>query len=159
MKRLKSLHLFRDGQVNFLMATDLASRGLDIKGIQTVINYDMPSQLSQYLHRVGRTARAGRKGRFVSNLILASLRLLTLRQRSITLVGEADRKVLKAAIKRAAGEDQVRHRTIPSEIVTKWSKKLESLKHEITGVLQDEKEEKQVWMRQSANILVTDLIG
>lgn len=159
MKRLKSLHLFRDGQVNFLMATDLASRGLDIKGIQTVINYDMPSQLSQYLHRVGRTARAGRKGRFVSNLILANLRLLTLRQRSITLVGEADRKVLKAAIKRAAGEDQVRHRTIPSEIVTKWSKKLESLKHEITGVLQDEKEEKQVWMRQSANVLVTDLIG
>ncbi|KAI0002090.1 P-loop containing nucleoside triphosphate hydrolase protein [Russula vinacea] len=125
-QRLKALHLFRDGQVNFLMATDLASRGLDIKGIQTVINYDMPSQLSQYLHRVGRTARAGRKGR------------------SITLVGEADRKVLKAAIKRAAGEDQVRHRTIPSEIVTKWSKKLESLKHEITGVLQDEKEEKQL---------------
>jgi ATP-dependent RNA helicase DDX27 len=91
--------------------------------------------------------------------MLANLRLLMLRQRSITLVGEADRKVLKAAIKRAAGEDQVRHRTIPSEIVTKWSKKLESLKHEITGVLQDEKEEKQVWMRQSANFLVTDLIG
>ena len=65
MKRLKALHLFRDGQVNYLMATDLASRGLDIKGIETVINYDMPSQLSQYLHRVGRTARAGRKGRFV----------------------------------------------------------------------------------------------
>jgi len=65
VKRLKALHLFRDGQVNYLMATDLASRGLDIKGIETVINYDMPSQLAQYLHRVGRTARAGRKGRFV----------------------------------------------------------------------------------------------
>ena len=65
MKRLKSLQLFRDGQVNYLMATDLASRGLDIKGIQTVINYDMPSELAQYLHRVGRTARAGMKGRFV----------------------------------------------------------------------------------------------
>jgi ATP-dependent RNA helicase DDX27 len=90
---------------------------------------------------------------------IGNLRLLTLRQRSITLVGEADRKVLKAAIKRAAGEDQVRHRTIPSEIVTKWSKKLESLKHEIAGVLREEKEEKQVRMRQSTEILLTDLVG
>ena len=49
--------------VDFLMATDLASRGLDIKGIEAVVNYDMPGQLSQYLHRVGRTARAGKKGR------------------------------------------------------------------------------------------------
>ena len=65
VKRLKALQLFRDGRVNYLMATDLASRGLDIKGIETVINYDMPSHLAQYLHRVGRTARAGRKGRFV----------------------------------------------------------------------------------------------
>jgi ATP-dependent RNA helicase DDX27 len=152
MKRLKALHLFRDGQVNYLMATDLASRGLDIKGTQTVINYDMPSHLEQYLHRVGRTARAGRKGRFVPDLILVNLRLLILKQRSITLVGEADRKVLKAAIKRAAGEDQVRHRTIAPEIVAKWSKKLESLKDEIAGVMQEEKEEKQVGMRQSTNI-------
>ena len=65
-------------------------------------------------------------------------------QRSVTLVGEADRKVLKAAIKRAAGEDQVKHRTVPWEIVTKWSKKLESLKGEIAGVLNEEREEKQV---------------
>ena len=126
MKRLRALQLFRDGQVNYLMATDLASRGLDIKGIETVINYDMPGQLAQYLHRVGRTARAGRKGR------------------SVTLVGEADRKVLKAAIKRASGEDQVRHRTVPWEIVAKWTKKLESLKGDIAGVLNEEKEEKQV---------------
>ncbi|KAH9064293.1 DEAD-domain-containing protein [Lactarius vividus] len=114
-QRLRALQLFRDGQVNYLMATDLASRGLDIKGIET-----------QYLHRVGRTARAGRKGR------------------SVTLVGESDRKVLKAAIKRAAGEDQVRHRTVPWEIVARWSKKLESLKGEIAGVLTEEKEEKQL---------------
>ncbi|EKM61030.1 uncharacterized protein PHACADRAFT_24252 [Phanerochaete carnosa HHB-10118-sp] len=125
-QRLQALQAFREGSVDYLMATDLASRGLDIKGIDTVINYDMPGQVAQYLHRVGRTARAGKKGR------------------SVTLVGEADRKILKAAIKHASGEDQVRHRHVPPEAVQKWSKKLGELKDEIAGVLQEEKEEKQL---------------
>ena len=52
--------------------------------------------------------------------------------------------MLKAAIKHSSGEDQVRHRQIPPEVVSKWSQKLDSLKGEISEILQEEKEEKQV---------------
>ncbi|OXG18893.1 ATP-dependent RNA helicase DRS1 [Cryptococcus neoformans] len=122
-QRLQALNDFKAGTVDYLLATDLASRGLDIKGVETVINYDMPGQLAQYTHRVGRTARAGRKGR------------------SISLVGEADRKMLKAAIKQAEA-DQVRHRIIPSEAVTAVKEKLEGFKDDIQEILKEEKEEK-----------------
>ncbi len=50
------------GEVAFLLCTDVAARGLDILGVETVLNYDAPTTLTSYLHRVGRTARAGSKG-------------------------------------------------------------------------------------------------
>lgn len=63
---------------------------------------------------------------------------------SITLVGEGDRKMLKAVIKHSNGEDSVRHRIIPTDVLTRWVKKVEGLKPEIASILQEEKEEKQV---------------
>ena len=53
---------FQQNEVQILLATDLAARGLDIAEIKTVINYEFPVELMRYIHRVGRTARAGKTG-------------------------------------------------------------------------------------------------
>ena len=54
---------FRNGMVNVLVATDVAARGIDVDGVETVFNYDIPLDAEYYVHRVGRTGRAGRAGR------------------------------------------------------------------------------------------------
>jgi len=64
--RLSSLNAFRSSRVPILIATDVASRGLDIPSVEVVINWDIPAQADEYVHRVGRTARAGKGGVSVS---------------------------------------------------------------------------------------------
>ncbi len=61
--RLKELERFKAGEVNILVASDVAARGLDIKGVSHVFNFDTPWHPDDYVHRVGRTGRAGAKGR------------------------------------------------------------------------------------------------
>ncbi|CDG20635.1 ATP-dependent RNA helicase srmB [Xenorhabdus poinarii G6] len=61
-KRTEAVKRLNDGKVNVLVATDVASRGLDIDNISHVFNFDLPRTADVYLHRIGRTARAGRKG-------------------------------------------------------------------------------------------------
>lgn len=65
-QRDRAMADFRAGKFPILVATDVASRGLDIKEINYVINYDLPSQIEDYIHRIGRTGRAGAKGTAVS---------------------------------------------------------------------------------------------
>jgi superfamily II DNA/RNA helicase len=62
VERRKNLKAFREGGVDLLISTDLAARGLDVEHVGRVINYHLPQQMENYLHRVGRTARAGRPG-------------------------------------------------------------------------------------------------
>jgi superfamily II DNA/RNA helicase len=61
-QRNKTMRNFRHGELNVLVASDLASRGLDVDGITHVVNYDLPEDPDIYVHRIGRTARAGREG-------------------------------------------------------------------------------------------------
>ncbi|WP_238928552.1 DEAD/DEAH box helicase [Alexandriicola marinus] len=64
-QRMRTLDGFRDGSVRFLCASDVAARGLDIPAVSHVFNFDVPSHAEDYVHRIGRTGRAGRKGKTI----------------------------------------------------------------------------------------------
>ena len=64
--RMKALDAFKAGELEVLVATDVAARGLDVAGIPCVINYDLPHSAEDYVHRIGRTGRAGAKGDAIS---------------------------------------------------------------------------------------------
>lgn len=74
--REKTLEKFRNGKLDILIATDIAARGLDVKRIDLVINYDMPMDIESYIHRIGRTGRAGRQGKSLSFIEYKEKRLL-----------------------------------------------------------------------------------
>src|SRR5690606_1812053 len=61
-QRQRALAAFKDGDVQVLVATDIAARGIDVDGISHVVNYDTPNQAADYIHRIGRTGRAQATG-------------------------------------------------------------------------------------------------
>ena len=65
-QRTTALQAFRDGRVRILVATDIAARGIDVSGVSHVFNYELPNVPEQYVHRIGRTARAGAEGVAIS---------------------------------------------------------------------------------------------
>ena len=75
--RTRTLNQLRDGRMRVLVATDVAARGIDVPGINLVVNYDAPRQASDYVHRIGRTGRAGRAGI------------------AVTFIGHADRSLVR----------------------------------------------------------------
>ncbi|MCX5710224.1 MAG: helicase-related protein [Candidatus Omnitrophica bacterium] len=65
-QRREALDGFKSGRYKVLVATDIAARGIDVTGIELVINYDLPEDAENYVHRIGRTARAGKHGHAIS---------------------------------------------------------------------------------------------
>jgi ATP-dependent RNA helicase RhlE len=65
-QRKNALRGFKTGEYRVLVATDIAARGIDVTGIELVVNYDLPDDPENYVHRIGRTGRAGREGRAIS---------------------------------------------------------------------------------------------
>ena len=67
-KRMKILERFRDGSEKVVIATDVAARGIHVDNVSLVINYDLPERAEDYIHRIGRTGRAGHTGKAISFL-------------------------------------------------------------------------------------------
>ncbi|PKA66451.1 DEAD-box ATP-dependent RNA helicase 28 [Apostasia shenzhenica] len=122
VQRLDALELFRKQQVDFLIATDVAARGLDIVGVQTVISFACPRDITSYVHRVGRTARAGREGY------------------AVTFVSDSDRTLLKAIAKRAGS--MLKNRIVADQPMAKWSHFIEENEDQISSIIQEEREER-----------------
>ncbi|KAG0681835.1 nucleolar DEAD-box protein required for synthesis of 60S ribosomal subunit [Pichia californica] len=129
-QRLKSVTLFKNSTVPILLCTDLAARGLDIPKIEVVINFDMPKTHEIYLHRVGRTARAGRDGL------------------SISFVGEAkrERAIVREVVKNVeeSKKGKAFGRNADWDEIDRVDKILESKKDLIDEIVDEEKHEKEV---------------
>jgi len=65
-QRKEALRRFKTGEYRILVATDIAARGIDVKDIELVINYDLPDEIGNYVHRIGRTGRAGKRGHAIA---------------------------------------------------------------------------------------------
>lgn len=120
-QRLEALELFKKQEVDILIATDIAARGIDIVGVRTVINFACPRDVKTYLHRVGRTARAGREGY------------------AVTFVTDDDRSLLKAIAKKAGS--QLKSRIVAEKPVADCAKLIDQLENQISNIIQEEREE------------------
>ena len=129
-ERIKSLDDFQKGNVKYLLATDIAGRGIDIEKVKCVINFQMPLIGESYIHRVGRTARKGYVGE------------------AITICDDKERLVLKKVFKKEKIDINVKPIKINNDEIKDLYKKIMNFKDDIEEKLVDEKAEKQFEMAE-----------
>jgi len=126
-ERVEGLQRFQTGEADYLVATDLAARGLDLNKVETVINFHLPLDAARYIHRVGRTARMGRAGRAVT--IYCPDEYAKVKKLGRQCCTKVKSKVVK--------------RTIASEAVQQWADKIKDLSDDIAEIIQDESIERE----------------
>jgi ATP-dependent RNA helicase DeaD len=130
--RERVLGRFRDGRVNVVVATDVAARGLDVDRVDLVINYELPLDAESYVHRIGRTARAGREGVAISLVSSRErTRLINLQRKLGRSVSESRAPTeadvrkrelleLEADLVRAQGEADSARRWVAERVLAGW---------------------------------------
>lgn len=139
-QRMANMRRFKQMDVSVLICTDLAARGLDINNVEVVINYQLPLTYDTYVHRIGRSARAGKTGT------------------AISLVGEGtnERQVVKNAVQAAkqnskdtSQKQTILGRKIDWDDIKVLDEKIKSIKSEIDEVLEEEKVAKELTVAES----------
>eukprot|EP00929_Paragymnodinium_shiwhaense_P083856 TRINITY_DN44810_c1_g1_i1.p1 TRINITY_DN44810_c1_g1~~TRINITY_DN44810_c1_g1_i1.p1 ORF type:complete len:702 (-),score=192.04 TRINITY_DN44810_c1_g1_i1:379-2484(-) len=126
--RIKALTEFQQQEVDFLLATDIAARGLDLENVETVINYHLPVDITRYIHRVGRTARMGRAGR------------------AVTIYSEREYAKVKALGRQCCSKvkSKVLKRTVAADTVRSWKDKIEGFEDDIKLILEEESVDREM---------------
>ncbi|KJP87570.1 hypothetical protein AK88_02738 [Plasmodium fragile] len=127
-KRIESILKFKKNEVDFLLCTELASRGLDIDHILYVINYNLPSNVIKYVHRIGRTARIGKDGT------------------ASTLYRPNEKTDVKKIIKglKKSKNAKIFRRNISNDSIVHWDDLLRKKKKQIKEMIKEEKENKEI---------------
>merc|ERR1719281_2325957 len=126
-ERVEGLQRFQRGEADFLLATDLAARGLDLSKVETVINFHLPLDTARYIHRVGRTARMGRAGR------------------AVTIYCPEEYGKVKMLGKQCCTKvkSKVVKRTIAGDSLQTWVDKLKGLSEDVQEIIADEALERE----------------
>ncbi|MPM57043.1 DEAD-box ATP-dependent RNA helicase CshA [bioreactor metagenome] len=165
-KRKTVMKAFRDAKLQVLVATDLAARGLDIEGVTHIINYDIPHDVDWYVHRIGRTGRAGREGIAVTLYTADEIRWLKQIEEKLNVQMERQNLAGETVARRLPRKTAVSVKTNKPAAVARGGKKsakpvIKSAKPESESVKPDKKSAKpgKGWAKAKATTKVKKVGG